>query len=106
MKADNTAVPATAFTQTATGYTLYTTSLSDAGTYSLKLKMTLAGYPSPSPFTNYEDATLTWTVTITSPCGTSNPLTAFATLATMTATVSGPAYYQRFTDVTDTFSLA
>lgn len=66
--------------------------------------MTLASYP--TIYTAYEDATLTWTVTVTNPC-TTTVLNAFtSTFATMSTSVMGTMYRQPFSIPTDTFSAA
>lgn len=60
----------------------------------MKLTMTLSGYP--AMYTAYSDSTLTWTISVTSPCSTAT-LNSFNTgaqaLVTMTATVLGPLIY-------------
>jgi hypothetical protein len=76
----------TTFTSPYDGYQLLSNSITDAGTYPLKLSMTLASYP--GVFAAYEDATLTWTVTVVNPCTTTvlNPFTSnFVLMATSVA---------------------
>ena len=104
-KQDNTAAPSF-MTQLTSSYAITTTSLSDAGTYLMRLSLSLAGYP--SVFTPYEDNTLTWTVTVVDPC-LSTSVTAFpvaAAFVTMTATVLGSPMYQAFSHPTDSYSLS
>ena len=66
--------------------------------------MTLASYP--SIYTAYEDATLTWTVTLPDPCVTTvlNPFT--SAFVTMSTSVMGTMMRQPFSIPTDTFSAA
>jgi len=66
--------------------------------------MTLSGY-TPTP--NYVDESATWTVTVTNPCTSQTNINAFARpFVTMTATVLGPTIYQRFSHVTDSYSVS
>jgi hypothetical protein len=64
--------------------------------------MTLASYP--SIYTAYEDATLTWIVTLPDPCTTTvlNPFT--STFVTMSTSVMGTIMRQAFSIPTDSFS--
>jgi hypothetical protein len=96
--------PFTTFTLPYDGYQILSTSIADAGTYPLKLSMTLASYP--GVYTAYEDATLTWTVTIVDPCTTTvlNPFT--SAFVSMSTSVMGATQYEEFSNPTDTFSAA
>ena len=102
---DNTLLSTIFSSNTQPGYTVISNSIADAGTYSLKLSMTLANYP--AAFTPYEDATLTWTVTVVDPCTSaeSNALNNFASsFDAMTASILGAPQYQAYSHPTDKFS--
>ena len=86
------------------GYQILSNSITDAGTYPLKLSMTLLSYP--GIFTPYEYASLTWTVTVLDTCLTT-ALSAFTSpFVTMTETVMGGYQYEEFSHPIDTLSTA